>query len=399
MAPPGGAPQFASLYVGDLQQDVTEAMLYEIFNAVGPVGSIRVCRDRVSRKSLGYAYVNFHNVSDAERALDTLNYSSIKGRSCRLMWSQRDPSVRNSGIGNVYVKNLDPSIDNKGLFDTFSLFGNILSCKVSSTSDGKSKGYGFMQFETDEAAKEAIERVNGVKVGELEVEVLPFEKRKEEETTDKDQGFKNLYVKSFPDAWDEDKLREVFGVHGELTAVTKRSDWKGRPFAFVDFADADAAKKCVEEMHLKEMRTPEQVEEDTKSNKNMEKDQEGHPLHLLYVGKMQSKSERQAEWGKKGGEGGKAGKGKGAWGSPPGKGGKKGGKPAWGFPGMMPPMMPPAMMGAKGKPMVANPQQMMAVMSMMGKGPMGKGMMPGKGMGMMGPPGSKGGGPPGPPPP
>ena len=60
-------------------QVTVEAMLYEIFNSVGPVASIRVCRDSISRKSLGYAYVNFHGVSDAERALDTLNYSSIKG--------------------------------------------------------------------------------------------------------------------------------------------------------------------------------------------------------------------------------------------------------------------------------------------------------------------------------
>ena len=90
-------PQFASLYVGDLHPDVTEAMLYEIFNAVGPVASIRVCRDAIQRKSLSYGYVNFHSVADAERALDTLNYSSIRGRSCRIMWSQRDPTLRKSG--------------------------------------------------------------------------------------------------------------------------------------------------------------------------------------------------------------------------------------------------------------------------------------------------------------
>ena len=53
-----------SLYVGDLEHNVKEGQLFDLFNQVAQVVSTRVCRDQAGLSSLGYAYVNFNNPQD-----------------------------------------------------------------------------------------------------------------------------------------------------------------------------------------------------------------------------------------------------------------------------------------------------------------------------------------------
>lgn len=241
-------PVSASLYVGDLDADVTETMLYEIFNTVAVVSSVRICRDALTRRSLGYAYVNYNSVADAERALDTLNFTCIRGRPCRIMWCLRDPASRRNNDGNVFVKNLDKTIDNKTLFDTFSLFGNIMSCKIATDVEGKSLGYGFIHFEHSESAKEAISRLNGAVLGDSPIYVGKFQK-KAERFSEKDKTFTNVYVKHIPKAWTEELLYKIFGEYGKISSLVLQTDSRGRPFGFVNFEDPDSAKAAVSALH------------------------------------------------------------------------------------------------------------------------------------------------------
>ncbi|XP_059976274.1 polyadenylate-binding protein 4-like [Mesoplodon densirostris] len=265
----------ASLYVGDLHSDVTEAMLYEKFSPVGPVLSIRVCRDIITRRSLGYAYVNFQQPADAERALDTMNFDVIKGKPIRIMWSQRDPSLRKSGVGNVFIKNLDKSIDSKALYDTFSAFGNILSCKVVCDENG-SKGYAFVHFETQEAADKAIEKMNGMLLNDRKVFVGRFKSRKEREAElgAKAKEFTNVYIKNFGEEMDDESLKELFSQFGKTLSVKVMRDPSGKSkgFGFVSYEKHEDANKAVEEMNGKEI-----------SGK------------VIFVGRAQKKVERQAE--------------------------------------------------------------------------------------------------------
>ncbi|NXT48465.1 EPAB protein, partial [Pluvianellus socialis] len=275
----------ASLYVGDLHPDVTEAMLYEKFSPAGPIMSIRVCRDVATRRSLGYAYINFQQPADAERALDTMNFEVIKGRPIRIMWSQRDPGLRKSGVGNVFIKNLDDSIDNKALYDTFSAFGNILSCKVVCDENG-SRGYGFVHFETHEAATRAIETMNGMLLNDRKVFVGHFKSRKEREAEfgARAMEFTNVYIKNFGDDMDDDRLREIFSKFGKTLSVKVMMDNTGRSkgFGFVNFEKHEEAQKArgfpslcwqaVTDMNGKEING-----------------------RMVYVGRAQKRLERQSE--------------------------------------------------------------------------------------------------------
>lgn len=290
--------QSVSLYVGDLDPDVTEALLFEVFNAVGPVASIRVCRDTVTRRSLGYGYVNFHNTADAERALDTMNYTSIRGRPCRIMWCQRDPSLRKTGAGNVFVKNLDSSIDNNLLYERFSLFGNILSCKVVVDKEDKSLGYGFVHYETVEAAEAAISGMNGSEIHEKPVFVGHFLRRSERADSSK---WTNVYVKNVPLTVDAAGFRALFAEFGEITSSVLQTTSEGvsKGFGFVNFKEHDSARAASDALNGKTLGEDLKplTEEQLAAAAAEEEKEEGKQAapKPLYVGRAQKKSERQKE--------------------------------------------------------------------------------------------------------
>jgi len=194
------------------------------------------------------------------------------------MWSQRDPSLRKSGVGNIFVKNLAKSVDNKHLFDIFSMFGNILSCKVAVGEDGESKGYGYIHFETAEASTESVAKLNGASIDECEVSVTPFVRVQDRAGQPE---WTNLYVKQFPLSYDEEKLTALFSPFGALASVfiNKDEEGKSKGFAFVNFSDHASADKALTELNGKQLEDPEN---------------EGTMLDL-YVSKGQKKSERTRE--------------------------------------------------------------------------------------------------------
>ncbi len=189
----------------------------------------------------------------------------------------------------MFVRSLAPSIDNKGLYDTFSVFGNILSCKVATDEQGVSKGYGYVHFETAEAAQDAIQKFNGTLIDDVEVHVGLFVKRQDRVGQN---DWTNLYVKQFPDSWDETQLKEIFAAFGTVAnvAIARDTDGKSKAFGFVNFEDHESAAKALAELANKTF----PVSTSTEAANGTEETEA--PLTFeLYVSRAQKKSERLRE--------------------------------------------------------------------------------------------------------
>ncbi|XP_039026217.1 splicing factor 3B subunit 4-like isoform X2 [Hibiscus syriacus] len=154
--------QDATAYVGNLDPQVSEELLWELFVQAGPVVNVYVPKDRVTNLHQGYGFVEFRSEEDADYAIKVLNMIKLYGKPIRVNKASQDKKSLDVGA-NLFIGNLDPDVEEKLLYDTFSAFGVIVSNpKIMRDPDtGNSRGFGFISYDSFEASDAAIEAMNG----------------------------------------------------------------------------------------------------------------------------------------------------------------------------------------------------------------------------------------------
>lgn len=154
--------QDATLYVGGLDDQCTEAILWELFTQAGPVVNVHMPKDRITGSHQGYGFVEFASEEDADYAMKVMNMIKLYGKSLRA--NKASAHQKNQDIGaNIFIGNLDPEVDEKLLYDTFSSFGPILQTPRVMRDFGSttSRAYAFINYGSFEASDAAIEAMNG----------------------------------------------------------------------------------------------------------------------------------------------------------------------------------------------------------------------------------------------
>ncbi|KAI8145207.1 hypothetical protein BJV82DRAFT_649097 [Fennellomyces sp. T-0311] len=153
--------QEATVYIGNLDERCTDSLVWELMLQAGPVVNVHLPKDRVTQSHQGYGFCEFMTEEDADYAIRIMNQIRLYGKPIRVNKATSDK--KNLDVGaTLFIGNLDPDVDEKLLYDTFSAFGVIVQTpKIARDPDtGNLKGFGFVSFDNFESSDAAIDAMN-----------------------------------------------------------------------------------------------------------------------------------------------------------------------------------------------------------------------------------------------
>lgn len=152
--------QAATVWIGNLDDKVTEALLWELMVQVGPTLDVSMPTDKITGQHNNYAFCEFRHEYDAEYAIKVMNQVKLFGKPIRINKSSRDHDDEDVGA-NLFVGNLDRDIDEQYLYNMFSAFGHVLTAKIMLDEANQSRGFGFVNFASFTHSDAALAAMNG----------------------------------------------------------------------------------------------------------------------------------------------------------------------------------------------------------------------------------------------
>ena len=159
------------IYVGSISFELKEDTIRQAFLPFGPIKSINMPFDLVMQKHKGFAFVEYEIPEAAQLSLEQMNGVMIGGRNIKVVGRPSNMPQAQSVIdeiteeakhyNRIYVASIHPDLTEDDIKSVFEAFGPIKYCKLApGSTPSRHKGYGFIEYETQQAAMEAIASMN-----------------------------------------------------------------------------------------------------------------------------------------------------------------------------------------------------------------------------------------------
>ncbi|ORY96609.1 hypothetical protein BCR43DRAFT_491972 [Syncephalastrum racemosum] len=256
----------SSIYIGNLDQRVTDTMLHDLFATLGTVLNVKIvtmrrhAQNNNHQNNVNYGFIEFEDAQVAQQALETMNGRKIFNHDIRLNWAQGPQAQKGDTASHfhIFVGDLAPEITDDMLVKAFSNFGTMSDAHVMwDTASGKSRGFGFVAFRDKTDAEQAIATMNGEWLGSRPIRCNWATQKGQTATPPPQPGQQlpyqiviqqtpnyvtSVYVGNLPPETTESDIRRPFEQMGRLTEVRLQAE---RGFAFVKMDTHENAASAI----------------------------------------------------------------------------------------------------------------------------------------------------------
>ncbi len=158
------------VYVGSINFEVKEDTIRQAFLPFGPIRSISMSWDPITQKHKGFAFVEYEMPEAAQLALEQMNGVIISGRNIKVGRPSNMPQAQividditkeAKDFNRIYIASIHPDLTEDDIKSVFEAFGPITTCELAmSVIPGRHKGFGFIEYQTTQAAQDAIANMN-----------------------------------------------------------------------------------------------------------------------------------------------------------------------------------------------------------------------------------------------
>ena len=198
--------------------------------------------------------VLFKDNKSADECRKEMNLKKFRHKSVRIMWEERDTSLRYNTKNNLYIKGIPKTTSPREVYEYFSKFGDIFSCKVSEDDFGNHNGYGYITFYRNEDAEKAIEESKGKSIfNSNNVEISHFQRRNERMANNNENNRDKIYINNLPEKYEISELNELCKEFGNVESCNIYLDKICQNFGIVKFSNEKEAQDAKTKLDGKEI--------------------------------------------------------------------------------------------------------------------------------------------------